>query len=218
MNEQTQQAIEELLELLRNSGSRKSPKAYVEQHLSIRFSPIVSSATIQQALDCFLIDQVIDYPSDVPDEEKVEPIWFLKLLDSEESSRLRTLKPVDLAIIQALRNHSDYGRIGTMNEDALRAQLGQTGFSREELRILYVPDKVDSHHTFEDNEWVKWCYLIPEYQKTEEYKRREEEMLMKGVERESMEIRMHEESEKEEIQKQKRKARATKKASHAQSL
>ena len=218
MNDQTQQAIEKLLELLRESESGKSPKMDVEQRLSTSFSPIVCSAAIQQALESFLIDQVIDYPSDVPDEEKDKPIWFLKLMDSEESNRLRTLKPIDLAILQALRNHSEYGRIGAMNEDALRVQLVLEGFSREELRVLYVPDKVDSHHTFEDNGWVKWCYLIPEYEKTEEYRHEQEEMLMRGVERESMEIRMHEECEKEDIQKQKRKSSATKKASRTHSV
>lgn len=176
------------------------------------------SVAIRRALNEFLIDQVIDYEPAVSSEPSDNPIWFLKIASPDERERLQALTPRDKAIVSILRGQNEQGRIGRIKKELLRAQLREQGFSDEDLRVLYVKDKVDTFQTCEDEGWVDWCYLIPEYEKTEEYKRWEEEMMMSAIERESMILRMQEEMEKEDARKQKRKARAAKKTSRTQSI
>jgi hypothetical protein len=98
-----------------------------------------------------------------------------------------------------------------------RHGIAKEGITAQDLRSLWIDDMVDSWWAFEGDEKVEWVRLIPEDEKTEDFKREEERIAMMAIDRESREIRMHEEYEKEQLRKQKRKAR-TKKTSSSQSL
>jgi len=193
------------------------PKSIVERRLADEFSPDTSRDAIRDALANYLVDLIVDYPERKWGIPTGRPVWHLKRISFEYAEKLQALTPAKLALVRLLQQQENGNHVGEMRERDARAMLAKEGFTTQDLRSLWIDDLVDTCWVFEGDEKVEWVRLIPEEEKTEEYKREEERTAMMAVDRESREIREHEEYEKEQMRKQKRKPRAGKKTSHSQS-
>ena len=218
LSESIDRAVERILTVLKQEPTRSLPKSVAESELEKGFSKELAKAAIRNAVDRCLVNLVVDYPDEKWGINRGVPAWHLKLMNPEDVREIQGLKPAELALIRLLQQQDDPEHVGEMKEKDARATLVDEGFSEQDLRSLWIDDMVDSLFMYEGDKSIEWVRLIPEEEKTEEYKRHEEEMLLRAVDRESMEIRGHEECEKEQARQQKRKSRTTKKASRTRSV
>lgn len=217
MSETASSVVTRLLGILEGPEAAV-PKSVVEIKLAEEFSSDMSRDAIRYALANFLVDLVVDYPERKWGIRTDRPIWQLRRMSSEHAKMLQALAPAKLALVRLLQQQDDPDHVGEMRERDVRARLAKEGFTAQDLRSLWIDDMVDSWWAFEGDEKVERVRLIPEDEKTEDFKREEERIAMMAIDRESREIRAHEEYEKEQLQKQKRKSRTAKKTSRAQSI
>lgn len=216
MSETLSPAVTKLLSMLEESEAGM-PKSIVEKRLADEFSPDMSRDAIRYALANYLVDLIVDYPERKWGVRTGRPVWHLKRISSEYAERFQALTPAKLALVRLLQQQEDANHVGEMRERDARAMLAKEGFTPQDLRSLWIDDVVDTCWAFEGDEKVEWVRLIPEEEKTEEYKREEEKIAVMAIDRESREIRGHEEYEKEQMRKQKRKPRTGKRTIHTQS-
>lgn len=182
-------AVKELLGLLEKMGSKGAPLKDVEKELANslekrRNSQELSRAseTIEYALDSWLVDKTIDYRKNERGFDIGEPKWFIRSLSQEESDTLKKLPDVKKAVIRILRNsETEYG-VGTMREDELLSSLRESGFN-----VDYVPkvkDIVSVFYKSENDHMVAWLYIVPEDERSEEYKQAMHEAAMRAFDKE----------------------------------
>lgn len=133
-------------------------------------------STIELALDEFQIDKVLDYAEDKWNLYGGRPLWHLLKLTPEDAEKLRNLNKVDLALLRLLKKQNTPRHEGEMKSEDARIILQEQGFTEADLRSLWVEDYTDHHYEFEDGKSIEWCRLIPEDEKTEEYKKAMEEI------------------------------------------
>lgn len=139
---------------------------------------------IQYVLTNWLVEKVIDYPSYKDGFAVGVPTWLLKQLTEEESKCLKELPEVKKAYLRLLQSCNKPDEIGRMREGDTLEHLEKLGFDID--RIPHISGRTQLTLRHEDEEWVTVCRLIPEFEKTEEFKqmiRELEEKEMKKLDR-----------------------------------
>jgi len=146
------------------------------------------SYLIEYVLDHHLVEKTIDYPPEDWDSFD-KPTWYVRPLSSEDAQSHRSLPPHEWALLKLLWNQNDRDHLGQMKLEAVRGELRRQGFTEDVLEVLTIDGLVDHFFTTEDGVMTEWCYVLPEWEKTEEYKRSEEEILRQAQEK--AEMKMH---------------------------
>jgi len=209
MNTDFKQVVNEILAILKDSDCLRAPKFRVETLLADRYPSGEISAAIDRALDdCLVILVLDDYPED-PDTDKGGRIWFLKLLSAEDAQGVRELTPLKRALLRLIYKHGNSDFLGRIRVEDAMAALKERGFDAESLKWGRIKDYVERVWETEEGERSEWFRLIPEDEKTEEFKRAEEESLKEWEEWNAHKMKRIEEMEKEgearERRRQKRK-------------
>ncbi|TFG27749.1 hypothetical protein EU528_12305, partial [Candidatus Thorarchaeota archaeon] len=155
---------------------------------------------IQRGLDEWLIDKTPDElleermrELDIPFESGF--LWHLKILTPEKTEFYKSLKPEAKALIRLLREYNDSRQMGILPRETAAHKLEEQGFSGDLMHIR-VKDTIEEFMTSWGDDLSVWCYgLVPEYKKTEEYKKWHEEMEEESFEREARRYRFTEECE-----------------------
>lgn len=146
--------------------------------------------TISYALYEWIIDKVIDYPSFDGPVPLGELRWFLKLLSAEEKENLQRLPPHEQELTRILHECQSDEEIGTIREDIAIQKLRDRGFPVK--RVHLIKDKVGDTFIDEDERLVRFVYLIPEYELTDEYKARRERHEKEVAKRERLAMDLNE--------------------------
>jgi hypothetical protein len=147
-----------------------------------------ASQLIEDALNNHLVEKVIDYPPENWDSFE-KPIWYVRPTSAEVAESYRNLPPHEWALLKLLWNQNDRNHLGQMKLEAAQEELRRQGFPERRLRVLVIEGVVGHFFTTEDGVMTEWCYVLPEWEKTEEYKRSEEEILRQAQEK--AEMKMH---------------------------
>lgn len=189
MSKKIDEITRKIIELFSEFNKDSIPLEIIIERITQDYNNDDIEKAIEYAMDSFKIDKVLDYPSSEWHLYKGRHIWHITKLTSEASGTLHNLKPVDFALLKILKNQ-DIGKYpGRIKSDDARIILRKQGFKEEEIRSLWVNDFADHTYEFENGKSVEWCRLIPEDEKTAEYKRAEEEMHREFDRKES--IRMY---------------------------
>ncbi len=168
---------------LKSEIDQKIPLKVLKQVISDEFEGKDIDEIIDEGLIAFQFNLVFDYPHDRWNMPKYTPIWHLKLFSPEEEQQLRNLSSVDLSIIRIIQMKRSDEMLGMMKVTEVITELAKMGYNTEDKVRISVPNFIKKHYEYNGDELTKWCYLIPEYEKTEEYKRAEEEMNREADER-----------------------------------
>jgi len=216
LTETTDPVLRELLSLLQRPAAGV-PKSVVESVLAEKSSQDDCRHAIEYALDNYLIDLVVDYPLRKWDFPEDSHVWHYRKLSPKSARSSQDLKPVHLALVKLLWQQNEPKCIGEMREKDARVELANQGFGEQELKLLWIDGLVDCYWAFEDDENTKWIRLIPEYEKTPEFKHQEEKLEEWAARREALHTRMTEDMEKEEKLGERKGVRYQEKRSKRQS-
>ncbi|MHA1959636.1 MAG: hypothetical protein ACW99U_05365 [Candidatus Thorarchaeota archaeon] len=155
-------------------------------------------ALIERKLDTWEIDKTFDELSYEKLRELGLPaesgfIWHIKLLTEEKAEQYRTLRPEEQALIRLLRDQNEPNRVGEMPRSEAAEKLKALGFT-EHLERIWVEDTVDTFGSFYKGEHVWFYGLVPEWKKTSEYKKWQEECSQRAMDKEMMRMRIVDES------------------------
>ena len=128
----------------------------------------VINEAIEYALDNWLIDKVIDSPTYEDGIPVGSPTWLLKKLEKDESNELQSLPAAKKAYLKILRSSGDSAYLGMISEDDALKRLGELGFELD--RAPHISDRTQIIFDYDEGKLVRWCSLIPEFEKTEEAK------------------------------------------------
>ncbi|MHA2432210.1 MAG: hypothetical protein ACXADO_03160 [Candidatus Thorarchaeota archaeon] len=155
-----------LLDMLRGSESRQLPLREIRMKLKVTFGVEEVDQAIESVLDGWLVDKILDY--DDEDRESLgKLVWFLRLLTDDESKYLRELSEVDRAFLRVLRNSESDNRYGVIRADIALKELQEVGHDSE--YVPYIPGITNDFFRTEEGERVQYHYIIPEYEKSDEY-------------------------------------------------
>ncbi|MFW9888589.1 MAG: hypothetical protein ACFFER_10425 [Candidatus Thorarchaeota archaeon] len=157
-------------------------------------------ALIQKGLDEWVFDKTIDELSyqkmkefGLPEESGF--IWHLKVLAPEKAEFYKSLSPEAKALIRLLREQNDPITMGTMQKEVAIQRLNEQGFS-DNLRYIHAEDTIEEFIGGRENNSSIWYYgLVKEYEKTEEFKKWQEEATNRAIETQEMRHRRNEEFE-----------------------
>jgi len=178
---------DKILKLLDDTEKKQLPRRVIEQ----RFLDQISSL-----LDDFIVDLVVEYPSEDSGLNTGRPCWFLKLLSNDEKTELHELSPLKLSFLRILQEKDDEGFPGEVPKDDVKSKLIALGFPEDKAEWVHVAGKVDQVSVSRENGMVRCYMIIPEYEKTEEYKKSIEDMDLRATEKELREMKFDEESSK----------------------
>lgn len=209
MKPQVSQIAKSVLALLRDGNPKGTPQKVIEQQLENQSSLELIRDAISHLLDSYVIDLTIDYP---PKESGIyggRPVRHLRLLTDKASQSLRELAPIAWALLKILRQVNDLKFPGEIPVEDAKEMLGKEGFDDEDIEWLWIENRVDRIRITRAGELVPCFRIIPEYEKTEEFKRAEKEGFREWEEREAFRMKAIEKLEKEnearELRRQKRK-------------
>ncbi len=173
MIDQQNEIREDIVTSLKRADRGRTPRTVLEELLRKEYSERDMLETLQQLLDEYVIDLVIDYRVVDHSCEEDEIIWYVKLLSPEEREYLQSLPPVKRALLRVM--HETHGEnIGKIPVEEAEELLKKQGFSKSEAEWLSIEDRIDWVET-DISRGRKTCYrLVPEYERTEEYKRERE--------------------------------------------
>ena len=180
MSDELEKLVHELVKFLE---SERSPIPLVKVLENFSSNEEAIKDAIQYSINELLVNKVLDYPDKKWDLYSLLPLWHLKKLNKEEADELRNLPPVELAAIRVLQEHVSQKGIGRISSHDLRSALMKLGFDGTETEFLWIEGWVEDIYESGDEQLIRWYRLIPEDEKTEEYKKAEEEMLQKETER-----------------------------------
>ena len=181
-----EQITEEILTMFSELDKPIIPLEIVVKKLGDTYQLTEIEEAIEQALDSYQIDKVLDYSAPEWNLYGGYPIWHLQKLSSEGSDALHGLKEVELALLHLLKHQNEPKHFGEIKTEDARTILQNQGFTQKETEFLWVEDMVDHHYDFEDGKSIEWCRLIPENEKTEEYKKAQERMDEEYAEKEAI--------------------------------
>ena len=174
MKPQVSQIAKSVLALLREGNPEGTPQEIIAQQLENQSPPELIRDVISHLLDSYVIDLIIDYPPKESGLYGGRPVRHLRLLTDEASQSLRELAPIAWALLKILRQVNDLKFPGEIPVEDAKAMLGKEGFDDEDVEWLWIENRVDRIRTTRAGELVPSFRIIPEYEKTEEFKRAEE--------------------------------------------
>ncbi|MHA1637276.1 MAG: hypothetical protein ACTSUB_04605 [Candidatus Thorarchaeota archaeon] len=92
---------------------------------------------------------------------------------------------IDKLLLKLLMKQENRNELGQIRYEEARASLKIKGFSERELRSLWIDGVSDLVWKTENGERVQWCYLIPEWEKSPEYREAIEKSIEKSLEKDS---------------------------------
>ena len=210
MNDEIHDIAGRILEILREGSPKGVPKKLVEEQIVKAYAHELVKKSISYLLDEFMVDLVIDYPSEESGLYQGHRIWHLKLLTSKESQVLRALSPVKSALLGILRQTKDSDHPGAVPVESARTILKNEGFDDEDTEWLRIKDRVRRVSTTINGCQTKCFWMIPEDEKTEEFKRAEEERVREWEEWDALKRKMIEDREKEDEARERRRQKRKK--------
>jgi len=168
MSDQNVEFHHRLLDIV-GSAEDGIPKEQARKQLEDFYSPDIVAEGISKAIDEFLIEQVVDYTRR-EGEAGGELIWYLRVLSKEEELKLRHLKPVQLALLRVIYEQESPGCPGEIRVIDAIDKLGKRGCTNPGNEYLRIADKIDPFWKIEDHGRTEWLRMIPEHEKTPEYK------------------------------------------------
>ena len=153
----------------------------------------INSHEISSLLDDFVVDLVVEYPPKDLGLSTGQPCWFLKLLSPSESKELSALSPLKLSFLRILQETDDESFPGEVPIDEVKAKLIAKGFPQDKVERLHIADRVERASVTSDAGLIPCYMIIPEYEKTDEYKKFMEEMEIRSTEKELREMKFDEE-------------------------
>ena len=193
MNEEIVDLRKSILNLINDDSSKKISKRTVRKKLATQYDSVFIEGAITELLDEFVIDLVIDYPTPNSELDVGHPIWFLKILSNDEIQELRSLSSVKFNLLQILRATPDDEFPGELPVDQVKAELKSRGFVDDDLDWLHIEGRVTRVTTTWGNVRQRCLMIIPEYEKTEEYRKFQEESELRATEKELRAIRLEDE-------------------------
>ena len=193
MNETIERIKERIIKLLDEDNSRKIPKRKIESDLSNQYKLEDVKRAISDLVESFTIDLLVDYPSNDSDLDTGHPHWFLKILSPNESQELRNLTPLQLSFLKILQETDDESFPGEVPASEVKTRLISEGYSEDEVEWLSITNKVYRVRTTREGSSVSCYKIIPEYEKTEEYKKFQEESELRATEKELRSMRLEDE-------------------------
>jgi hypothetical protein len=197
MNDGINDITVKILEILRKEGPKGVPKKLVEEQLGDVVPHQLVEKSILHLLDGFKVDLVVDYPPEESELYRGRPIWHLRLLTTEESQILRALPPIKLALLKILRQTKDSDHPGEIPVERVRAILKNEGFDDEDTEWMRIEDRVRRVSTTRNGRQTECFQIIPEDEKTEEFKRAEEERIREWEEWDALKRKRSDEIDKE---------------------
>ncbi|MFX1483881.1 MAG: hypothetical protein ACFFCP_11930 [Promethearchaeota archaeon] len=170
MSDKILEAAQIIAEILRNTETKRMPlrelKSRLQASLQVNEN-IEMDDVIQYALENWIVEKVLDYDND--SAESVGQLeWFLRILSEKEAERFQNLPEASKCFIRILYGINTPGDLGVIRADDALKKLNEKGYDVE--YVPYIPDKTDDFFRLEDGELVQFHYLIPEEEKSEEYK------------------------------------------------
>ncbi len=164
--------VDILIELLENTELNKIPQRELEYELQkiLRINDSIevdTRAVIQYALDNWMIDKILDY-DDNSNESVGQLVWFLCTLSEKEAEALRILPEAVKCFIRILRSSNTTGNLGVVRADEVLRVLYEHDYDIE--HVPYILGKTDDFFRPEDGKLVQFHYIVPEDEKSEEYK------------------------------------------------
>jgi hypothetical protein len=184
-------AKESILSFLTN-GKNPFPLSLVIDSLSDVYDADLLEKAIQELLKEFTIDQVLDYAPKGSGLDTGRPVWFLKALSPDEQQELRSLSSMEIKLLKILRNSETESCLGMLPVEEAVSILVSEGYEEDDARWVFIEGRVDHFYTSVDGGSVECLGLIPEYEKTEEYRLWQEEMDRKHAEKERFWMRVNE--------------------------
>ncbi len=210
MNDEIHDIAGRILEILREGSPKGVPKKLVEEQIGKAYAHELVEKSIPYLLDEFMVDLVIDYPSKESGLYQGHRVWHLKLLTSEESQVLRALSPVKSALLRILRQTKDSDYPGEIPVESARDILKNEGFEDEDTEWLRIEDRVEQVSTTRNGRQTECFLIIPEDEKTEEFKRAEEERVREWEEWDALKRKMIEDRKKEDEARERRRQKRKK--------
>ncbi len=172
MSAKISEYVDILIELLENTELNKIPQRELEYELQkiLRINDSIEVDTrtvIQYALDNWMIDKILDY-DDNSNESVGQLVWFLCTLNEKEAEALRILPKVVKCFIKILRSSNTTGNLGVVRADEVLRVLYEHDYDIE--HVPYILGKTDDFFRPEDGKLVQFHYIVPEDEKSEEYK------------------------------------------------
>ena len=162
--------LEDLKKMLRERPLEKAPRIEVEAQLSRNYDTNLCDNAIEYALENYLIDLLVDMLPLQSNSTEEHVTWFLKLLSVDERKELQELNDVEWALLQFIRQKKNSDYIGYIKYDDAIDHLSLQGFKEDELKSLWIQDRIHVVWIDDGSGLVKSLYLIPEWEKTETYK------------------------------------------------
>lgn len=175
MSTSIEEVEESILRMLENESNGQLPRSLVENNLSSQYSIGHVNGAITNLINKLAIDLVVDYPSDDSELDSGRPCWHLKILSIEEKQEIRDLSPMALGLLRIVQE-ADGVFPGETPIKEVRDRLAAKGFSNDDLDWMDIPNRIRRTKATCDGKSIHCFMLIPEYEKTEEYKRTMEEM------------------------------------------
>jgi hypothetical protein len=141
--------------------------------------------TIQKALDSWKIDKAIDYLDDDTAKELNQdpflPVWYLTMLSSERSQMFQNLKPAEQELVRMLRQANTRSeQLGQIPRCVAIEILKERGYDVG-LDHIWVADTIKEYMSHYAGVLVWWWGLLTEDEKSEEFKRAEDEMIRRRI-------------------------------------
>ncbi|MFX1606746.1 MAG: hypothetical protein ACFFDD_12700 [Promethearchaeota archaeon] len=162
------EAVTVLIELLENTKSKQMPLRELIIRLQENQDININARTvIEYALDNWIVDKILDY-DDNSEESIGKPVWFIRILDENEIEILRNLSKEAKCLLKILRKSDTDGVLGVASTSDLIKTLHERGHDLD--LVPHIPGRVDDFFKTVEGELVQFHYLIPEDEKSEEYK------------------------------------------------
>ncbi|TFG11662.1 hypothetical protein EU537_11800 [Candidatus Thorarchaeota archaeon] len=191
--------IEHLIGLLSEKGREPMPLVIVEKRLTQMFdtleeSPKVSAKeAIEYSLEHWIVEKVVAYPESEYNLPSYRRVWCLKIPSKEERMRLKNLSSVQQAFLKMLYESEGNGRLGSIKEEDALKELQDADYEVD--KVPWISDMLDISYVPTDDGYEIWYYLVPEDEKTEEYKKKLEEMSRRAWEKELRFMRLDSEND-----------------------
>ena len=179
------QIVDNIVEIINSKPEKRIAKRDLEAILIEKHSYEITEKAIHQIIETNIVDVVIDFYPLTSDQSKEESTWFLRLLSNEEKKRLIMLNDMQRAFLQLLRVQNNPNHLGQIRFEEVQELLLQQGFDVRDSKELCIENRTSVFWTLHEGKEMKWCYLIPEWEKTKEYKQSLEESYEEWRERQS---------------------------------